>query len=184
MQATDSSNRPSSVMRVSIIFILLVLAFCGIALTWGMITGPWRAARAHWKIQLGMTATQVVEILSAPRGRHSYHIKALDQTATRECENSKVQLENCRRNETSILDCYKRFPAWEINGLCRGKTFLAPAGFIRDLEDLSRSEIPYVSLEISIWATYMGPGFLHNTFRINLGRDGRVTSVTEVRHWD
>ena len=164
--------------------LMLVLAFCGIALIWGVAGGLRRAAVAHWKIQVGMTAAQVVEILSAPRGRHSYHIKALDQTATRECESSKVQFESCRGSNMSLVDCYKQFPAWETNGLCRGRSYFVPAEFLKGLEDLSRSEIPYVSLEIFISATYMGPAFLHNSFRINFGRDGRVTSVTEVRHWD
>lgn len=101
---------------------------------------PYFAKKVHTGIQKGMTATEVVKIIT----------------------NSAIKPTLCHwRHEGSVKILASNREDCQI-----------PSGL-----DKSRSNVELTIL-------YMGPGFMHNDFKVTFS-DGRiVAAITEFRQWD
>lgn len=174
------SSRVKIIIRLSIILIIFILfsAFAGCHM-------PFVAKFVHKKIKIGMTASEVVNILSkykgtSPRGFHWYRIKLIDAATEKECTKIKPEYEQCFKNNFS-LDCEKKFPKYRDD--CRGKSYESDE-FIKIINDVANKKVYYAIYEAEASVLFMGPVFVHNSFRIYFDPEGKVTSITPVEHWD
>jgi hypothetical protein len=66
---------------------------------------------------------------------------------------------------------------------CKERNY-GPDEFIKIVNQVANKEISYVNYEAKIYVLFMGPAFNHNDFRIYFNSEGRVETITELRHWD
>lgn len=169
------SSTTKIIIRLSIILIIFVFfsVFAGCHM-------PFVANFVHKKIKLGMSVNEVVSILTKYKGYHSYWVQLINPEKVNECNKIKPEYEECLKSGYSI-DCDKKFPKYRddcMAGLYRLEEF------IKITNDVASKKVNYTIYKAEVSVLFMGPVFLHNSFKIYFDSQGKVESVTPVEHWD
>lgn len=180
MQEPSLQKRSSKVkiIRWSIILIIFILfsASAGCHM-------PFFAKLVHNKIKVGMAANDVVNILTkykSGRNFHYYSIQLIEMGKVEECAKLKLDYDQCLKSYYSF-ECDKKFPKYRDDCL---EGIYKPEEFVKIINDIAHRKVNYASYKAEISVLFMGPVFLHNSFRIYFDSNGKVASVTPVEHWD
>lgn len=161
--------------------VLLLVFICCFAIFGCHI--PLRAHLVHRRIKAGMSIEEIFSILSEYKGisaEHSYWITLIVPEAEEECARNKARYEKCLA-ASFFRDCDKRFPAYSAN--CAKKMY-KPERFMQIAREVSNNKVAYARYEADVVVMFVGPGFLKNDFHVYFNRDGKVKSVSPVKHWD
>ncbi len=66
---------------------------------------------------------------------------------------------------------------------CKEKNY-GPDEFIKIVNKVANKEIKNVNYEAMINVVFIGPAFQKNDFGVYFNSEGKVETITEVRHWD
>lgn len=180
--AIQDSNVPKNrstvkiIMRLSIILVIFILFLVA-----GGCHLPFVAKFVHNKIKIGMTTREIVDILRKYKGYHRYEILILNEEDSKECNRIKPEYEKCI-NTSDVVDCFVKFQSYRDR--CEGKLIHNAEEFIRSMDDIANKKFDYAIYEAKTIVLFMGPVFVHNDFKIHFNSQGRVESITPVRHWD
>ena len=151
--------------------------------------GPRSAARAHDRMRLGMNAAEAVGIIEDGRGDgltiHSFTLKALEGAQAGECDKERPAFDKCVGGDPiKKFDCEKTYPQFGYpKGACTG-IYYEPQEFVELLRTLPGGGRKYSVWQAQIRADYHGPLFQNNTFTVDFDEEGKVRSISEVKHWD
>ena len=155
---------------------IVVIAFLFFVAYAAGCPNPFIARLVHKRITVGMSADEVVTTLTKYRGYHAYRIKLLDRETLEACSKNPV-FQACSKYP-SPPGCRGRIPE-----KCVEKRY-RPAEFTTIINDVANHRTDFVDFQAEISVLYMGPVFVHNSFEVDIGPDGKVKSVTPVKHWD
>ncbi|GEM_PF-5349177 len=184
--AIQDSNAPKNrgtvkiIKRLSIILVILILFLVG-----GGCYMPFVAKFVRNKIKIGMTTRKIVDILQKYKGRYYYQILILSEEDSKECNRIKPEFEKCIQNSMdtgSGFDCLTKFKSYSDR--CEGKLIRNAEEFIKGMDDIASKKFDYAIYEVKANVLFMGPVFLHNSFEIYFNSQGKVESITPVKHWD